>query len=144
MQFHKLATFDPTLHWNKHHTNLWLPFMTSAKPAHWPCKHCGTTNHYPDPFCPYHIPTNANGQRIITTGRLTSGSYAPHPNQHKPITCRDFNHHACNRSDCKFAHCSEHYGDNHPGKDCQLHLAFCSLLNHNRGFPYDRLYLNVN
>ena len=57
VQFRTLAASDTTLHWDARHTDLWLQFMTSAKPtqlACWPCKHCGATNHYPDnyPFRP--------------------------------------------------------------------------------------------
>ena len=64
-----------------------LQFMTSAKPiqlAHWHCKHCGATNHYPDnyPFRPNHSPTITGGQRAVTRGKSNSRSYmAPHPNQ---------------------------------------------------------------
>jgi len=68
IQFCMLATSDLTLHWDVQHTDLWLQFMTNAKPtqpAHWPCKHCGATNQYNDncPFRSYHLPTIVSGQR---------------------------------------------------------------------------------
>ena len=125
VQFRTLATSDPALRWDARHTDLWLQFMTAAKPtqlARWPCKHCGATNHYPDnyPFHPNHSPTITGGQRAITRGQPNSGSYmAPHPNQSpKPIACCNFNHNTCRRPDCKFAHCCEHCGANHAVKDC--------------------------
>ena len=86
VQFRTLAASDPTLRWDARHTDLWLQFMTSAKPtqsARWPCKHCGATNHYPDncPFRPNYSPTITGGQRAVTRGQPNSRSYmAPHPN----------------------------------------------------------------
>ena len=125
VQFRTLAASDPTLRWDARHTDLWLQFMTSAKPtqsARGPCKHCGATNHYPDncPFRPNYSPTITGGQRAVTRGQPNSGSYmAPHPNQPpKPIACRDFNRYICRRPDCKFAHCCEHCRVNHAVKDC--------------------------
>ena len=125
VQFRTLAASDPALHLDAQHTDLWLQFVTSAKPtqlARWPCKHCGATNYYPDncPFHPNHLSTITGGQRAVTRGQPNSGSYmTPRPNQPpKPIACRDFNRNTCCHPDCKFAHCCEHCGANHAVKDC--------------------------
>ena len=126
-QFCTLAALNPSLRWDVRHTDLWLQFMTAAKPpqsARWPCKHCGDTNHYPDncPFRPNHLLAIPGGQRAITREQPNSGSQMPpYPNQQKLFTCRDFNRSTCLCADCKFAHCCEHCGANHAGKNCRRH-----------------------
>ena len=92
VRFCMLAASDPTLYWDARHTDLWLQCMTTTKATqsvHWPCKHCGATNHYPD-NCPFRVnplPAITSGQRATTRGLPNSRSNTePYSNQSRPIT----------------------------------------------------------
>ena len=105
VQFYTLAASDPSIRWDKCHTDLWLQCMSTSKSTQsprWLCKHCGATNHYPDhyPFRPNPLPAFTGGQQVNTRGVPNTG----HP---RHAICRDFNCYSCRRPDCKFDH---HWG----------------------------------
>ena len=105
------------------HADLWLQCMTarSMHSTHWPCAHCGATNHYPDhcPFRPNPSLAITGGQRVTTRGHPSSRpNVTTHSSQSKPVTCRDFNCSFCHRPECKYSHYCEYCGANHPVRNC--------------------------
>ena len=123
VQFCTLIASDPNLHWDVRYTDLWLQCMTarSTQSTRWPCTHCGTTNHYPDhcPFRPNPSPAITGGQQVTTRGQPSSRSnFTTRSSLSNPVTCRDFNRSFCCRPECKYSHCCEYCGANHPVRNC--------------------------
>ena len=115
--WHPIQNLSGTWRWDTRHTDLWLQCVTSPPSAiHWPCSHCGATNHYPIncPFRPHTVPTPTNESRPSTTS-LTSGQHlvtGGHPTL-RPATCHAFNRSICCRPNCTFPHRCELCGANH-------------------------------